>query len=171
MTTRADKIAAVDVFMASAKRIVRPDAQEDWRPGHDKDELIQKWPIEIAGEQLQDANLAIIGNPRRGSLFFRILILFPGAICRLDHTDETHGNPLGTASAPTLVRGPHYHSWPLNRKYLKDFSRPMDLPVAISYPGSGQSFDNVLRWFCDDTNIEPLPTNHRIELPILRQLL
>ena len=41
---------------------------------------------------------------------------------------------------------------------------------AVHFEGKGSSFDAILRWFCADTGIESLPTDHRIELPKLNRL-
>ena len=174
MTTRAEKVVALDAFMAARKRIVRANAQGEWRSGHIQDEKILKWPLAVDGVIQPGASIAIIGNPRRRDrLFFRVEILYPAAICRLDYTDEPHTNSANAAAdgLPQTVVGEHYHSWPINRRFFKDFDHPVRLQNAAPYQDATRSFDAILRWFCDDTNIEPLPPGHQLELPRLERLL
>jgi hypothetical protein len=124
-----------------------------------------KYPLETNGE-LAGAQLMIVGFPSERGLKFRIGILFPAMICRIDHTDETHTNSIDGwqfGLSPT-VTGPHYHTWPLNRRFFKGATVPPRLHDAIRLD-PGRSFDAVLRWFCADTNIASLPGNHAIDLP------
>jgi hypothetical protein len=167
MAAAADLVAAVDAFMASPKRIVGYDAPPQWGPGFTPRERVMKYPLELEGE-LRGAQLMIVGFPRERDLQFRVGILFPGMVCRLDYTDETHGNSLtGVLSGrvPMSVTGPHYHSWPLNRRFFRGMLRPAGLHDAVPYEEPGRTLDAILRWFCTDTNIEQLPPNHRIALP------
>lgn len=173
MRTRDELVAAIDSFMAARKRVVRPNAQGAWMKGFAPDEFEMKWPLEVAGEQLPDAYLKVVGYPReRGSLVFRLMILCPAAVCRLDHTDENHANPAGPIDGvPPFVEGPHYHSWPINRRFFWASDHPVRLANAVPFDGAGRSFDAILRWFCDSNNIEPLPPEHLIELPRMERLL
>ncbi len=172
MVSRAERIVAIDNFMAAPKRVVRPDGAGQWRRGGaSEDERELQWPLEIDGEQIPDAFLKVVGWVRERT-YFRLMMLNPMAICPLDYTDETHGNPPPHMDGiPPLVVGPHYHSWPINRRFFSQRDPPVELSNAISYPGGGQSFDAILRWFCHDVNIEPLPPGHLIGLPRLEQLL
>jgi hypothetical protein len=116
----------------------------------------------------------IVGFPREPALKFRLGILFPAMICRLDFTDETHQNSLGgflTRTVPLHVTGPHYHSWPINRRFFRGVTVPPRLHDALPYSGSGRTFDAVLRWLCADTKIDSLPPSHSILLPIRDTLL
>jgi len=167
MATIADLVAAIDAFMAAHKRIGGADMPPTWAPGFSPNEVQMKYPLEVAGE-LRGAQLMVVGFPRERALKFRLGILFPAMICRLDFTDETHGNSatgVVARSVPATVTGPHYHSWPLNRRFFRGVLRPPELHDAVPYTEPGRSFDAVLRWFCDDTNIEQLPPDHRIALP------
>jgi len=173
MTTRAERVAILDAFMAERKRIVRPDRQGTWLPGMNNDDERQlSWPLEVDGEQLPDASLMIIGYPRETVLCFRLQILCPAAVCRLDFTDETHGNPLPLLEdLPALVQGPHWHSWPINRLFFFQFDHPVRLRNAVPFDGAGRQFDAILRWFCQENNIDQPPPDHLIELPRLDTLL
>jgi hypothetical protein len=125
------------------------------------------YPLEIAGE-LPGAQLLIVSFPRERALKFRLGVLHGGIVCRLDYTDEVHVNSLGGAASgdvPPYVSGPHYHSWPLNRRFFHGVAKPPKLHDAAPWNQGGRSFDAILRWFCGDTMIESLPANHRIELP------
>lgn len=168
-----DVVAAIDTFMATPKRIVGSDLRPTWGPGFTVHEREMKYPIEIDGE-LRGAQIMVVCFPRERELKFRLGILFGGMVCRLDYTDETHPNTMDgylAGTVPLSVTGPHYHSWPLNRRFFRGVTIPPKLRDAAPYTENGRSFDAVLRWFCADTMIEPLPANHRIELPGLELLL
>ena len=101
-------------------------------------------------------NFSCVGFPYQRDLKFRLGILFPAMVCRLDYTDETHANSAdGVAKGlvPAMVQGPHYHSWSLNRRFFKWVTKPPKLHDAAPYTEAGKTFDAVLRWFCADTNI------------------
>ena len=171
MTTRAERLVALDRFMAAQKRVVRPDVQGEWLPGALEDERRLRWPLEVDGELLPDSALLVVGYPRERELIFRLMILHPAALCRLDHADEFHMNPtpLGDGVPPS-VQGPHYHCWPINRAFFEMYDHPVKLRNAVLFEPH-PSFDAALRWFCHDNGIEPLPANHQIELPRLDTLL
>lgn len=154
-------------FMSASKAIAAPQSQGDWRQAHNPNELIMKWPLEINGEIQPLTHLGVVGRTDTRELFFRIMILCPFAVSRLDWTQETHPNSVSGVrnGLPPLVSGPHYHSWPLNERFLKDLKHPSRLLDAAEFNGGGRSFDAILRWFCEDNNIEPLPPAHRLELP------
>jgi hypothetical protein len=167
MSTISDIVAAVDAFMAAQKHIVGSDAPPQWGPGFTPNERQMKYPIEVEGE-LRGAQLMIVGFPREHDLKFRVGILFPAMICRLDYTGETHQNSIDgvlSGNVPTEVTGPHYHSWRLNRRFFRGLTQPIKLLDAVPYTEPGRTFDAILRWFCSDTNIESLPPDHRIGLP------
>jgi hypothetical protein len=167
-----DLVQAIDAFLATPKRILGHDSASQWAPGFSAHERVIRYPLEIAGE-LRGSHLMVVGFPRELGLKFRVGILFPGMICRLDYTDETHVNSLSGVAAGTVpleVTGPHYHSWPLNKRFFKGVTKPPELHDAVAYEEPGRTFDAILRWFCTDTNIESLPPNHRILLPV-RDLL
>ena len=95
-------------------------------------------------------------------------------VVRLDYTDETHANSISGVLAgvvPQTVEGPHYHSWPLNKRFFKGGSLAPQLHDAVPYVGAARTFDAVLRWFCSDTGIEQLPPGHMIALPPFERLL
>jgi hypothetical protein len=135
--------AAVDAFMVAQKRILGHDSVPEWGPGFSPHEAVMKYPLEIEGE-LRGAQLMVVSFPRERNLKFRLGILFPAMICRLDYTDETH--------------------WPLNRRFFRGVTVPQTLHDAVPYDQPGRTFDAILRWFCADTNIESLPPGHLISL-------
>jgi hypothetical protein len=169
----SDFVDAIDAFWATPKRVVGYDSPPQWGLGFSVHERVMKYPLEIAGE-LRGSQLMVVGFPREPGLKFRVGILFPGMICRLDYTGETHVNSLSGIEAGTVppdVTGPHYHSWPLNKRFFKGVTKPPELLDAVPYDEPGRTFDAILRWFCTDTNIESLPPDHRIALPIREFLL
>lgn len=170
MVAATVSVAAVDLFMRTPKSVVGADSPPKWADGYVPGEVVTYYPLEIAGEQ-GGAKLMVVGFPRAEILKFRLGILIPGAVCRLDHTDETHANSWsnGSDGIPYIVRGPHYHSWPLNRRFCRGGSLPQQLHNA-DVCVAGRTFDATLRWFCADNHIDALPPGHRIELP-KRELL
>lgn len=167
VATHADIRSAVNAFLAAPKRIVGYDVLPLWAPAFVPGTVEMKYPLEIEGE-LRGAQLMIVGFPRERELKFRIGILFPAMICRLDYTDETHQNSADgvlAGAVPPEVIGPHYHSWSLNHRFFRGTVRPAELHDAVPYREPGRTFDAILRWFCADTNIEQLPPDHLIALP------
>src|SRR6266576_6294743 len=120
MATRGEIVAAVDTFMAASKRIVGYDSAPIWAPGFSPHEAVMKYPIGVDGE-LRGAQLMVIGFPRQRALKFRLGILFPAMICRIDYTDETHTNTVDgvMAGAGTAVVGdPPYICCLFNRRFF-----------------------------------------------------
>lgn len=172
MVSAADTVAAVDQFLHTEKVIVGADQPVIWNPGFLEGERQIHFPLELNGEQ-SGARLMVVGFPEADFLKFRLGILFPGAICRLDFTDEVHPNTASVAEdgIPPIVSGPHYHTWKLNRRFCRGGSLPPKLHNAEPFGNHGGSFDAILRWFCADNMIASLPANHMIELPPRTHLL
>ena len=172
MATQDDIVRGIDAFMGASKRVVGSDrvTTSDWQRGIVEGELQLKLPIEVEGELL--GGLIVIGSPRKKGLWFRLGILFPAMVCRIDHTEEIHTNSLGLGvNLPSRVYGPHYHPWSLNRSGFKGMHKAPRLLAAVPYDPGAKTFDANLRWFCAETQIESLPANHGIELPASGLLL
>ena len=171
MTPGEAKIAMLDAFMGAPKRIVGCDQAPSYLPGYSKKELVAKYPLEVGGEQ-PGAHFTVTANLQKLQPFFRLQILFPACVCRLDFTDELHINtfrePLDGVG--WSMNGPHYHSWPVNKRFYRTLDKPIELHNAVPLPDCGRTFDAVLRWFCSDNKIESLPSNHRIVLPVRETL-
>jgi hypothetical protein len=172
MVTVADIASAVDLFLQTPKKVVGSEVRVPWANGFNEHEKVVHLPLEVEGEQT-GAKLMVVGFPRARFLKFRLGILFPGAVCRLDYTDETHANSSSEIGneLPATVTGPHYHSWRVNRRFCRGGNLPAKLHNAEKFENVAQTFDAILRWFCADTKIESLPPNHRIELPTTDQLI
>jgi hypothetical protein len=151
-------VAAVDAFLAATKIVVGAGSPVSWADGYNPNEKVIYLPLEVEGE-LTGAKLMVVGFPAAKSLKFRLGILFPGAVA---HPSE---------NLPAIVEGPHYHSWRLNRRFCRGSALPTKLHNAQSFSIAARTFDSILRWFCADTNIEGLPPDHRIELPVRTTLL
>ena len=171
MTSPADIASVVERFLKKEKRAVGVEQPIAWAPGFNEHEAVIRVPLEIDGE-LTGSQLMVVAFPSARTLKFRLGLLFPGAVCRLDFTDETHVNTFAAASdgVPGIVTGPHYHSWPLNRRFCRGIKFPTKLHNACPFETGARSFDSVLRWFCSDVGIAGLPTTHRIELPTTDRL-
>ncbi len=100
--------------------------------GTEPHEAVMKYPLEVQGE-LIGAQLMVVGFPRERVLKFRLGILFPAMICRLDYTDETHANSVDgmvlAGSVPPIVQGPHYHAWPLSSRRSSDLAKSNNIKV------------------------------------------
>jgi hypothetical protein len=132
-------VATIDAFMDAEKRLLGADGPLLWGPGRNINERVLRLPIEVNGELLGQS-LAITGFPRERRLKFRIGIIFPPAICRIDYADnERHPNSLARPLdyVPPFVRGPHYHSWRANRRFFSAPTTPIRLRNAepLQTPG------------------------------------
>ena len=166
LATAEETATAVDLFLRTPKVILGAAGPAAWSAGHSPHEVVVHYPLEINGEA-HGSQLMVVGFPRANFLKFRLGIRMPGAVCRLDYTDETHPNSASVVSdgLPPIVRGPHYHSWPINRRFCRAGNLPARLHNATEFTIRARTFYAVLRWFCNDTNIVGLPPSHRIELP------
>lgn len=172
MAAVADLASAIDTFMAEEKTVVGADRPFFWSEGYSRHERVAKFPLEVNGEQ-PGAHLAVVAFPNAAVLKFRLSVCFNAAICRLDYTDEYHPNSLLIAAdnLPSAVNGPHYHSWPVNRRFFRAATTAVELHNAMPFNTSARSFDSILRWFCEDNRINGLAPNHNIELPSRERLL
>lgn len=160
---------AVDAFVSARKTPVFGNTPLVWQVARDVYGYRLKLPVEIGGEQHPGQFLLIDAFPDRKPHEFMIMLLFADhAVCRLDfEPTAVHGNPM-SAPVQTIVRGPHWHSWELNRDRVKIISgKHFDLPVAISVTGP-RNFDDALRFYCQERNIEL--GAHPIQFPYPGQL-
>ena len=172
MATTKDLAAAIDEFIRVPKRIMGANAPYQWTKGYNQFERVTSFPIEIDGEAPEAARLQIVGFPGSSQLKFRLILCYSACVCRLDYTDETHLNSqrLQSDGIPSEVTGPHYHSWALNRRFFKGSSTAPELHNAELFSMQA-GFDSILRWFCQQVNIEPLNGGHLIALPQRDRLL
>ena len=161
--------SAVDAFVAARKTIVFGNASPEWREARDVYGYRLKLPVEIAGEQHPGQFLVIDAYPDRKPHEFFVMLLFADhTVCRLDfEPTAVHPNPMNSP-VPSVVHGPHWHSWSLNRDHVKIVSgKHFDLPVAAPISGP-RNFDDALRFYCQENNIEL--GAHPIEFPYPGQL-
>jgi hypothetical protein len=124
------------------------------------------FPLQIGGEW-PGQRLIIKSYVNTPVLKFRLMINFPPVVCRVDFdSHEQHPNLRRRSGdgVPPIVRGAHYHSWILNRRFAKASQRLFALPIAAEVDVRLKTFGDTLKWFCDDVNIEP-PPDGVIELP------
>jgi hypothetical protein len=172
MATRDELQKAIDTFVAARKSIAGVGEGYNWGPGYSSGERKAIFPVEVNGELVEGARVEVVGFPDSPTLKFRLSLCFNAAICRLDYTDETHGNTMRTIGdgLPAVVRGPHFHSWPLNRRFFRGASRAPELHNAEQFT-TASNFDSTLRWFCGQVNIDQPPGGHFIALPQRERLL
>ena len=170
MHQRIDMADSIDAFLRCQKRLLGVDVPSKWEQGWENKERFAAYPIEVDGE-LSDAKLEIACLNTQDNIQFRIGIYIPFCISRLDYTDEVHQNTLAgwDDNIPQLVRGPHYHSWSLNKRFFKGATQAPRLRNACRFPNGRDlkrsDFDSILRWFLAEHGIESLPSNHAIALP------
>ncbi len=170
MAPKHDMQQVIDEFLNSKKAILGADNHFEWVSGYSQYECKAKFPIILDGESQQHARFELTGFTNSTELKFRLALCFGAIICRLDYTDETHANilRLSEENLPSVVHGPHYHSWNINRRFFKGV-KPLQKPApklenAEIFKMRG-NFDSILRWFCAEVNIEPLSSAHLISLP------
>ena len=172
MTALTEFLTAVDAFMPPRKVLIGADGPHAWQPGRDEGELCLKLPLEIGGEQ-RGQYLWIRAYPEHPTLKFCIGILFGRPIvCRLDfNLEAVHGNNFAPPGLglPSLVKGPHWHSWEINRPLFVSVSSYTKLKCAVPLDAGIRKFDPALRWYCGKRNIEL--NQHQIALPERRRLV
>ena len=167
---RAALLGAVDLYVSAHKTLVFGNAPLVWREARDDYAYRLKLPIEIGGEQCPGQFLLIDAFPDRRPCEFTIMLLFADhTVCRLDYEPSgVHTNPMN-AAAPSIVRGPHWHAWELNRPHVKIVSgKHFALPVAVEVAGP-RNFDDALRFYCQQRRIDL--GAHPIEFPYPGQLI
>jgi hypothetical protein len=172
MSGTSDIVNLIDQIMTAPKRIVGADMPPRWSESEwQGEEITAQYPLEVDGE-IQGSRFFVVGIPDAIGVQFRLGILTAGCVCRLDYTDETHGNTEAVPEddVPPIVTGAHYHTWEKNRRFFSGLTKAPRLRNAVAFELRA-SFDSVLRWFCADTNISPLPPGHRIQLPLRTRIL
>jgi hypothetical protein len=172
MSAIEDLVKAINAFVGAKKVILGADAAYTWGSGYSQFERRAIFPIGIEGESPEQARLEVVGFPQSQEVKFRLSLCWNAAICRLDFTDETHTNTLRQHgdNIPYSVTGPHYHSWPLNKRFFQGAVSVVKLHNAEPFTMRA-NFDSVLRWFCHDVNIDQPSGRHMIGLPPRDRLL
>lgn len=88
---------------------------------------------------------------------FGLVLLYCGmAVWRIDYGLETvHTNgPVEGAASPSLIAGPHYHSWEDNEHLWTDGGNSKELKIAAPLPANVRGYDNCFRWFCSRVNVD-----------------
>lgn len=160
-----DFIAAVDAFLPLPKRLVGASGRPIWRAGRDPGSRQLFLPLEIYGEQ-RGEQLMLLAYPNHPTLKFVLGVkFFEHVVCRLDFDQEAvHGNNCRSWNddIPTVVRGPHWHKWEINRALIRSTGFPLKLANAVPFNDS-RKFDATLRAYCAAREIEL--GQHAIELP------
>lgn len=136
-------------------------------------ELKLSYPLYIDGNPCH-SSLEINAYPSYGNSKekWRIKLLVEKCVWRIDYCpDDRHINSLNKPSDlhETECVGPHYHAWQDNERFCTHASLPDKLPNARIMPVNCRTFENSLRWFCGETNIELMTPV--IDLPPRTRLL
>ena len=159
----------IDDLLAAQKTF---GGEPDWQQSPYEGEERLVIPLRIDGVS-SGADLIITGYPYIGHTRFRVMICAPKCVWRIDHAEDEHhinsfNRPADLAEYDLL--GPHYHSWPDNRRFCTLNTLPERLENARIMPPDVRTFDTSLRWFCGQTNIDQ-PEQGLIALPPRRRLL
>ena len=147
-------IRAVDAFMPMEKAIGGLEALS-WRPARQGEahKVCVKLPLEVDGEFREEHRLLLSADPDQDRLVFSVGILFMDwCVCRLDFDEfDSHGNHWHP-TLPSRVKGPHWHSWELNRPLFKKLGNFKRLEYAEPFTAA-RRFDATLRWYCAERRI------------------
>lgn len=158
----------IDGLLATRKTI---SGEPDWQDTYNNQARLIM-PLAVEGVSC-GADLKVIAYPIDGHSKYSILVCAPKCIWRVDYvTGEPHVNSLSRPDdlSEADINGPHYHSWPDNRRFATHSSLPDRLENARILPAGLQTFDSTFRWFCGETNIDQPPTG-LISLPSRMRLL
>jgi hypothetical protein len=159
-------VAAIDTFMAAEKRLSGVQLPQVWQMGSTENVRRLVIPIELGGE-VSGASLDVLAYPNYSRKKFALNLHIPPPVWRLCFDEiEGHSNTRRTAedNVPAQVKGPHYHPWEKNKRFLKGARKLLPLKNAMPLPAELQEFPDILNWFCGQTNIL-LPPDHMIQLP------
>ena len=172
MSAKNDLAKAIDEFVAAPKAILGAGAGYSWGYGYSENERKASFPIAVNGESFFGARFELVGFPQSTDLKFRLSLCWNAAVARLDYTDEVHANMARQHGdgIPAHVTGPHYHSWKLNRRFFVGAQIVPRLQNADVFTMRA-SFDSILRWFCNELNIDQPIGGHLIALPPRETLL
>lgn len=167
MTSKAEFIQSVDRFFVKEKSLAGVGTPPQWQPSRDRSGHQTQIPIEVEGVQYGD-RLIIRCAPQTGA--FHILITrYDTCVSRLDFDElQAHTNTIFATEdgLPGIVSGKHFHRWSLNTRFIMANGSLERLKHAEEVPAKIRTFEQALRWFCDETNIT-LPHDHNIALPEL----
>lgn len=171
MPTRDEFIAEVDSLLQKPNKVLAGGANVAWQMGRNFDEQIIKIPIETDGIQEGD-ELVIVAYPNEPDTY-SILLIHRIAIARLDVVPTTDGHTnallLPTEDLPSVVMGPHFHRWSINRRLIESASKLQRLRMAEPYTGTLKLM-SALRWFCGEAKIV-VPHDVQFELPRSEKLI
>lgn len=165
MPTRDEFVQYVTEFLAARKSLAGIDVPVAWVPGRQSGELTVKVPIERDGAQEGEMLVAVFIPSRRG--FTINIVCHKLCVTRLDF--ESHGPHINGFSGlndglPFEADDRHIHRWAPNSRFVESVTAPLDLKYAETCLPTIRNFDDALRHFCDENNID-LPNGHWIDLP------
>lgn len=141
---------AIDEFVNCKKFLIGADFPPSWKNNREygSGELEIKLPLEINWEIGPQKQLIITANPHSPTQIFSILITFEIAICRLDYDEQVihpNSHAIGNYDIDSIVYGPHYHPWELNKIFFTNSSKSIQLHNAVPLDINIRSFDSALR--------------------------
>ena len=166
MPTRDEHIKAVEDFLGDTKTIALGiESPVQWSHGRQSGEECVKIPLEVDGVQMGH-QLVVVFVPGR-NVFSISVVYSSNCVFRLDWDEQgghTNGFVAHLDGLPAMIGGLHLHRWNHNSRFFDPSKPTQELKHAEELPRSVRNFDDALRYFCDETNIN-LPSGHYIELP------
>jgi hypothetical protein len=155
----------IDAFLAEAKALQGPFP--GWRPGVRPGEYESIWPIEdslgIVRAQLRFRFSRTARTYPSVSLVYRDSPIWRNDIVP---ADSCKYNPLRAdrRGLPAIVCGPHCHSWPDNREYVR-INGPGTLPFRRALPVNLRKVEQIVHWLADQINLKIEPEQRGFDVP------
>lgn len=147
---KTDIRSLIDGFLRADKTLA---GSARWEKA--EEDVCHRWTqaVSVDGE-LPGIQFEIKAYSQEAELKFRILLLSPKCVWRLDYDFDGHLNSLVAPTlAGELIKGPHYHSWSDNRMFGTRTTLPRRLSNARPLPENVRTYHAALRWFLSETNI------------------
>ena len=157
MEKRPSAVELVDQLLAAQKEFI---GDPQYRPpNRASGQARLRWPVLVNGESAQ-CTVEMTQYFNDLDLRFTVgLMVFEKNVWRLDFEppDRRHANPIlpGHPNSLEIISGPHSHRWEENRRLAKRGQIPDPLGFAVPLPASVRTWEQAIRHFVQETNIDP----------------
>ena len=167
MPARGDFVGAVQALIEKPhKTLAGVESPMQWSPARDGIGVEAKIQIEVDGTQYGD-KLSVVAVPSLGTFHINLIHRVGLCVSRLDFDPmQPHPNTMHAAQdgLPAMVTGKHFHRWSINTRFVNSDGTLERLFHAEELPASIHTFEQALRWFCSELNID-LPHGHSVDYP------
>lgn len=126
------------------------------------------WPIADSIGIVSTGQLRFVARPGAGDRFSISLIYRSRCVSRLDFVavEECENNPLWAHhdGLPSVVCGPHFHSWDHNRRHAL-VDPEQNLPSREPLPRQIRRFSQAFPWLAARVNLVLTPEQRTFEIP------